>query len=272
MDMEVESGESRLDSAHWPERITTQVDGRESHIFAPLGCGAGGSSNLYAATLERFERSDVESTAELPHPTGGWPIAWSDMVRYYEEAERLYRVVGTVDPLSPQPQRNLRLPPPASAVDDHFMEGFARAGLHPYRLHVGFGYKPGCGECGGKRCERDCRSDARSVCLAPALRTGRTVLLAECEAIRFEADPRRVEAVICRHEGQLYRLRGRTVVLAAGAYHSPALLPPASAKYTAISSAGSTRASFAASRPCARCCAFRPGSELFCSDEQRSSR
>lgn len=214
----------RLEAAYWPERITTLVDGRESRIFAPLGCGAGGSSNLYAATLERFERSDIESIAELPHPTGGWPVAWSDMVQYYEEAEHLYRVVGTSDPLSPQPQRNLRPPPRASAVDDHFMEAFTKTGLHPYRLHVGFGYEPGCIECGGRRCERDCRSDARSVCLIPALRTGRAVLLAECEAVRFEAGAQRVEAVICRHEGQLYRLRGRTVVLAAGAYHSPALL------------------------------------------------
>ena len=224
MGVEVESSEERLASAHWPERITTRVDGRESHIFAPLGCGAGGSSVLYAATLERFERSDVESTAELPHPTGGWPVAWSEVVRYYEEAERLYRVVGTSDPLSPRPQKNLRPPPPASAVDDHFMDVFAKTGLHPYRLHVGFGYKPGCTECGGKRCERDCRSDARSVCLAPALRTGRSVLLAECEAIRFEACSQRIESVICRHEGRLYPLRGRAVVLAAGAYHSPAIL------------------------------------------------
>lgn len=224
MDADVEDHEQRLASAYWPERITTQVNGGESRIFAPLGCGAGGSSNLYAATLERFERSDVESTAELPHPTGGWPTSWKEMVRYYEEAEHLYRVSGTSDPLSPQPRSNLTPPPPASAVDDHFMDAFAQAGLHPYRLHVGFAYKPGCAECAGRRCERDCRSDARSVCLVPALQTGRTMLLAECEAIRFEADAQRIVSVVCRHRKNLYRLRGHTFVLAAGAYHSPAIL------------------------------------------------
>lgn len=38
-----------------------------------IGAGVGGTSALYAATLERPERHDLETTATHPHPTGGWP-------------------------------------------------------------------------------------------------------------------------------------------------------------------------------------------------------
>ena len=36
-------------------------------------------------------------------------------------------------------------------------------GLHPYRLHVGIRYRPGCDECLGRLCYKTCRADVRSV-------------------------------------------------------------------------------------------------------------
>src|ERR1700683_2399586 len=53
-----ETPDERLAEGHWPDRIAAEVDGAVSELFAPLGCGLGGSTLIYAAALERFERCD----------------------------------------------------------------------------------------------------------------------------------------------------------------------------------------------------------------------
>ena len=67
----------------------------------PFGVGVGGSTNLYAAALERFDDRDIDSHPDSPHPTGGWPISYDDLLPYYEKAERMLHVCGTSDPLNP---------------------------------------------------------------------------------------------------------------------------------------------------------------------------
>jgi choline dehydrogenase-like flavoprotein len=221
---EIESSVERLAGGHWPDRMTATIDGRLSAVFPALGCGAGGSSLLYAAALERFAQSDIESVPGLPHPTGGWPIEWKTMCAYYTAAERLYRVVGTLDPLAPEAGDALLTPPAASAVDRDLMQSFQNAGLHPYRLHVGLGYKPGCLECGGRACPSRCKSDARLICLSPAIDDHGAELLSECEVVRIESDRERVTGVTYQKDGTEHQVRGRFVALAAGAFRSPALL------------------------------------------------
>jgi choline dehydrogenase-like flavoprotein len=220
----LEDPAARMDVAYWPDRMAATIDGRASAPFPFAGCAVGGSSLLYAAGLERFARSDVEAVPGLPHPTGGWPIGWDDLCRHYAAAERLYRVAGTHDPLSEDAGEALRVPPPLSTTDAQFMAAFGHAGLHPYRLHVGLGQRPDCNGCGGRVCPFACKSDARAICLEPALDHEAVTLLADSDVVRIEADRRRATGVIYRQGGRLYRARGRTVVLAAGALRSPALL------------------------------------------------
>lgn len=220
--VQFEDAAARLDAAHWPARITTRIDGRTSDVFAPLGCGSGGSSTLYAATLERLERDDLEPAAGSDWPR--WPMAYDTLRAWYAAAERLYRVVGTPDPLSGEADPPLPAPPPASAVDAALAASFADAGLHPYRLHVGIAYVPGCGECGGRPCPLPCKMDANRACLAPAVARHGATLLNDCEVVRIEAGRDRVEAVECRRGTESVRVRARMFVLAAGAYRTPALL------------------------------------------------
>lgn len=206
----------RLAAGHWPDRMTAQIDGRPSHPYPAAGCGAGGSSLLYAAALERFARHDVAD----------WPVGWDEWQRHYAAAERLFRVAGTPDPLASQAGEDVPalLPvPPAAAVDAVLMRALAGCGLHPYRLHVGVAYRPGCGECGGRPCPARCKSDARLICLEPALARGAT-LLCDATVVRLDADERRVTAVRYRRHGREHRASARIVILAAGAYRSPALL------------------------------------------------
>jgi choline dehydrogenase-like flavoprotein len=220
--VQFEDSGARLDAGHWPDKVTARIDGRSSSVFAPLGCGSGGSSTLYAATLERLERDDVEPPPGSGWP--GWPMRFDVLREYYARAERLYRVVGTSDPLSRETDPALLPPPPPSPVDRTLAAHFAAAGLHPYRLHLAIRYRPGCLECGGRPCPDDCKMDARAACLVPAVAQHGASLCNDCEVVRLEAGRDRVEAIACRQGTTDVRVRARMFVLAAGAYRSPALL------------------------------------------------
>jgi len=93
--------------------------------------------------------------------------------------------------------------------------------MHPYRLHVGIRYVPGCDECLGKLCYRNCRADARSV-LADAKR--KPTILSRVEVVRLESSGDWVTCAIGVQQGKPVRIRAKVFVLTAGAIHSPKLL------------------------------------------------
>lgn len=221
---EHEDEAQRLDQGRWPERAFGQIDENHSQPFLPLGCGIGGSTLFFGAAMERFERSDFEDVAGNPHPTGGWPIGYDAFRPWYEEAERLYRVHGTHDPLGDPTPCTLPRPGVASEQDQIFMRDFAAAGLHPYRVHVGITFKPGCLECLGRICPLKCKSDARTICVEPAIDEYGASLLDRCDVLRIEADRERVTSVECVRDGQPVSVRARQIVLSAGTYRSAAML------------------------------------------------
>src|SRR5579859_4650722 len=51
---------ARLDRGFWPFPIQGKTNFGELQFFAPLGCGSGGSTSLYAAQLERLAPSDFK--------------------------------------------------------------------------------------------------------------------------------------------------------------------------------------------------------------------
>jgi choline dehydrogenase-like flavoprotein len=171
--------------------------------------------------LERFEDLDLDSRPESVHPTGGWPISYSELLPYYEEAERMLHVVGTKDPLSAYEAKHLEQPPPLGPADSEFLRFFQECGMHPYRLHVGIRYVPGCDECLGKLCYRDCRADVRSV-LAEAGK--KPTILSRCEVVKLESAGSRVTCALGIQGGEQIKIRAKVFVVAAGAIHSPKLL------------------------------------------------
>jgi choline dehydrogenase-like flavoprotein len=221
---EVEDPADRMRIGQWPERVTNIIDDRRTDAFPAMGCGVGGSTKLYAAALERFERTDFEPPENSPHPAGAWPITYDQMAPYYSRAEELLAVLGTRDPLGEKDSPDRPRPPPAAPVDGVFLRDFARAGLHPYRLHVGIAYAPGCQECLGHVCLRACKSDTAHKCVAPALASGHAELRTECEVLRIESEGRTATGVIYRQHEQDYRVRGRIVILSAGSLRSAGLL------------------------------------------------
>ena len=213
--------EQRLAGNRWPYLSTFEVDGVTTRSYAPIGSGVGGSANWYAAALERFDYRDLDSGPEWIHPTGGWPIGYSELLPYYEQAERMLHVVGTDDPLSPHKTNHLGEPPALGPADSEFMRSFEKCGMHPYRLHVGIRYIPGCDECLGRLCNRNCRADVRSV-LAEAGR--KPIILSHCEVLRLESTGDRVTCAVGIQNNKQIKIRAKIFLLAAGAIHSPKLL------------------------------------------------
>jgi choline dehydrogenase-like flavoprotein len=215
---------ARLVRGFWPTRAKATIDGEETEFFAPLGAGVGGSSVFYAAALERLARHDFEDVPGLKHPTGGWPVGHDVFARWYEEAERLYSVCGTPDPLNPEDGKALRAPPPLSDADQAMTAAFRKAGLHPYRMHVAIRFIDGCKECVGFKCPYPCKMDGRSAGVAPALATGRAALIDRCVVERLIAKDGRVTAVEARKDDRLIRISADRIVVAAGGYGTPRLL------------------------------------------------
>lgn len=217
--------QARLVRGFWPEPMEAKVDGLSTSFNAPLGAAVGGSSVFYAATLERPEPHDLDHSTEMPHPTGGWPVSFSDMRPYFEEAERLFYVCGGPDPLSAQvDQPTLPAGPALPAADKALFAAMQTAGLHPYQGHMALRYLDGCQLCLGCKCPRDCKMDGRTAGVEPALATGNAALMDLCEITQLHCKAGRLTHVTASHDGAAVTLRGRSFVLAAGALSSPRLL------------------------------------------------
>lgn len=224
-----ESADARLKRGQWPTRIQGKTSFGNIDFFAPLGCGSGGSTALFAAGLERFSPADFRPKENFPDVLDSslpekWPISYQDLQPFYERAEQLFRVRGTQNPLDGDRKAVLLPPPDLSRRDEHFVESFRRLGLHPYRIHTGCEFIEGCTGCTSGPCTRACKKDAAWVCLVPALEQFGASILPQCEVLRLKARDTEVSEVLCRRNGEDLSIRAKVVVLAAGAYMSPVLL------------------------------------------------
>ena len=108
--VEINEPENRLKYHYWPTKLTSVVDGFETAHYTPTGCGIGGSTRLYAGTLERLEPIDF-SKQYLPDGTiVEWPYSYAELQPYYQQVEDLFNVHGTVDPLKQDQRFNLKQP------------------------------------------------------------------------------------------------------------------------------------------------------------------
>ena len=224
LDGEIRDPVARRVRGYWPTPVPADVDGQRLELLSTLGAGVGGTSVFYAASLERPERHDLEDSAEIPHPTGGWPVGYDAFARYFAEAEDSYFVSGEPDPLSGEPMPELRPPPEMSAGDTSLRGAFEQAGLHPYRIHMGIKNLPGCMECAGHKCPRACKMDGRSAGVEPAIATGRAALIDRCQVTSLQGNNTQITHLIAERDGETLTFTAKHFILAAGALGSPALL------------------------------------------------
>ena len=225
----LERREERLKATgRWSKPLTIMDKGQGRNFTAPLGSGPGGSSAIYGAGLERMRRVDFEASGhDDPDPdrvSDGWPVSYDDFRTHYVAAEKLFNVAGTPDPCDPDDDTELMAPPPLNSRDQDFFESFQTAGMKPYRVHVGIGYRNGCRECIGLPCPTDCKADGSSRALCPALVEHGAKILLNCEVQRVETTNGHATAVIAKHNSRTMKIRPRVVVLAGGALSTPILL------------------------------------------------
>jgi choline dehydrogenase-like flavoprotein len=222
--------EAALNHGWWPRPLYQREDEAAASLPTrpPIGSGAGGSTAQFGAVMDRFRPQDFTPRRYFPDAPDtslpdAWPISYEEMAPYYEQAENLYRVHGTQDPLAPS-GNELLAPSPASERELAVIAALQGAGLNPYRLHSALERVPGCAGCPGMLCPRACRNDAARICLYPALERYGAKILANCRAVRLEQKSRTVERVLCEWNGRRVTLRARVFILAANAFLTPALL------------------------------------------------
>lgn len=220
---------ARKATGHWPHRVQAHTNLGELNFHVPVGCVSGGSSAQYAAALERFSPLDFQPRANFPGVTDSslpdaWPVSYAELEPYYAEAERLFRVRGTRDPVYPGSESVLLDPPELSERDRHLEKDFTSRGLHPYRLHVGCDFVSGCDGCPNGLCTRNCKRDSAWTCLIPALAEHNAMIFPDCEVVRVNASSTEVDGVVCRQGDAEWTLTADVVIVAAGAFATPVLL------------------------------------------------
>jgi choline dehydrogenase-like flavoprotein len=192
----------------------------------------GGNSKFYGAVLLRYRREDFSPLRHMGGTTPGWPIAYDSLEPWYQRAEHLFEVRGSLgdDPTEP----------PHSGVYDHtpvpdepaiadLRRRLKSVGLHPASLPLGVDIDTWLAHgkttwdafpdtCGGKK-------DAETVSLAEALRHPNVSLSTGCEVTRLLAgEGGQITCVEVLERGETKVLSAPLVVLAAGAVRSAAIL------------------------------------------------
>lgn len=208
------------------EQLEAQVtiDGKATRRVPTSISAVGGTSVVYAASLEMPARHDLDDLEEAPHPTGGWIVGFDRFRPYFSEARRLVGICGTPDALCPDDPDPFAPPPPLCPGDAEICGDLTRRGYHPYRAHLGIAFRPPCQECIGRECPRACKADARQP-LGQAMGSGRAALLSGWTAQRIETEGRAATGVVVGRPGQEPRtLAADRIVLAGGAIGSTQLL------------------------------------------------
>lgn len=218
-------------AGRWSGEVGDASRGSMARFIPFLGCGTGGSSTLYGMALERLFPCDFQPGPPEEHhgretaQTAAWPIAYRELLPYYQAAERLFRPCGAYDPMRGEaPDGTKRAPPALNPAHEPLLAHLLGQGLHPYRLPVGCEYNKGDDRCQGFIDRAGVKNDAAQICLRPALASGNAELLDECQVLRLDASRTRVTSVACLCQGQRFSLRAKMVVLAAGALATPCLL------------------------------------------------
>lgn len=191
------------------------TDGRGRVVVPEEHFNLGGKTKWYGAALLRFDPSEFD--ADPAHHCRGWPIAYRDLQPFYEEAENLLGVREF-----PVEDGMAALGAGLAGIDAKWCQCPLPLGLaaeildHPEEARHFDGYA----SVRGLKADAETRLLDR-VAPGSGLRivTGRTVR----SLVPSRLGPERIAGVLCE-DGTRYE--GDTILLAAGALHSPRLLQP----------------------------------------------
>lgn len=153
-----------------------------------LGGGAGGGTSVYGAGLLPFQ----------PDDTKDWPqFSFSELSRYYQKVDELFRPNGSQDPLHPE-RRNFGGKRDLSPSGRELFDFFKSKNLNPFLAPIGFENVADCQQCFGSFCAKDCKKTAANIFVEPALKTGKAEVRYATTAEKLLVDSRRIVGVQCK--------------------------------------------------------------------------
>ncbi len=192
----------------------------------------GGNSKFYGAVLIRYRAEDFDGVAHADGNAPPWPIHYADVAPWYDEAETLYAVRGSLgeDPTEPPHGRPYsHAPVPDEPAIAEVRARLLRIGLHPSSLPLGVDIERWMAEAATPwDAFPDARSgkmDAETCALLPALAHGNVRLESGADVRRLvPSRDGRIDRVEYEQNGETLSISASTVVLAAGAVRSAAIL------------------------------------------------
>jgi choline dehydrogenase-like flavoprotein len=193
----------------------------------------GGNTKFYGAVLMRYRENDFLGVEHLEGHAPAWPFGYDELAPWYQLAEELFQVRGTLgeDPTEPQHERPyLHAPVPDEPAIAIVRERLKKVGLSPSSLPLGVDIKrwldvaPTTWDAFPDA--RSGKMDAETCALLPALKHQNVRLESGAEVLRLvtEANGRDIARVEYRQNGELKQMTAGTVVLAAGAVRSAKIL------------------------------------------------
>jgi choline dehydrogenase-like flavoprotein len=193
----------------------------------------GGRTNHYGRVTLRMADYDFK-----PKTTDGlgfdWPISYEDLAPYYDKAERLIGVTGTVEGIRSAPDGIFNPPGALKAHEVLIQRSCGKLGIRAVSSRqavttVARNGRPPCHYCGqcGRGCMTASNYAASYVQIFPAMKTGKVQVVANAMARELITDDSgKVTAVsyIDKDTGSERQVRCRTVVLAASCCESTRLL------------------------------------------------
>jgi choline dehydrogenase-like flavoprotein len=194
----------------------------------------GGQTKFYGAAMYRLRESDFRAIRHEAGESPAWPIAYSDLEPYYNEAEQLYRVHGASDGDPTEPPHSSGFPYPpiphaplVSRLIDNLRESGTSVSSTPRALDYGAGGKCIlCPTCDSYYCQLDAKMDAEIAALRPAIANSNVKLLtrATCLRILTTENGSKTTGVLIEVEGQQQTIHADIVVVCAGFLNSARLL------------------------------------------------
>ena len=199
----------------------------------------GGNSKVYGAASFRLRESDFQ---EQQHETGvspGWPLTYADFAPYYDQAEALFSVHGQrrADPTEPPTTAPYPFGPiTPEPFAEELYQNIHKAGLKPFpipmavRLPQDNTNQPDApvvlGNFDGFPDPTEAKADSHVTGIRAALQHPNVTLMTNAVVTKLITSHtgQRITAVEIQHNGETKIFHADTVVLAAGAINSAALL------------------------------------------------
>jgi choline dehydrogenase-like flavoprotein len=161
-----------------------------------------------------------------------WPITYDDLRPYYEQAEELYRLSGSINddfgPLHAPGRHTSDRVLPMAPINERLMATSRQSGLHPFRLPLAIDTSRCelCDSCAGFLCPNGARRSAAQV-IAEAAARHKLHVMTNAEVVKLVATTSgRIDGVcvLDRATGETHQFRARGYALAAGAIGSAAIV------------------------------------------------